>query len=404
MIEKYDAKLDARSFNDIWFPYGTEAINDLAAKNIKISSYLKGNGSKYILKKDVLDKFDNVSRSDNPEWDWTIEHNSNIIKIKHQCATSPRITKNSTTATVRIGNQDKRLVEVNAQTREFTKDIPVNLYDILAVNMFCCFGKHEWVFAKLEDLKDPFRPFFAKSSHTINYLSDPFTYDLSSLIKSIDKPVANNRLDVEPQSLSGLFSNLKFINYIQLNWPRRFQYVNSLFTQDSKLDSFVGKVRETVIINTLKKFVPAEYLECDVSVNEPEKDLGAWGRSISVKTSSSGSAFKLTWVDDAFKSQQFMDSYNPTCDLLYANVPHGKMGGIYFIPLEVQSEVLKLMGIEKYMVYRPNSYSKGILISKSALDKILTHKDTQFIPIEWLDKSDGEDYLHLWDEIIQGKT
>lgn len=84
-------------------------------------------------------------------------------------------------------------------------------------------------------------------------------------------------------------------------------------------------------------------------VTEYAVDVKVFGEPLSIKTVTGSGGVKAIWTVNAQKAREFLESYEPKCDMLIAQVNWNSFGGLYYIPLSVQQEVFKSMGKEKYL-------------------------------------------------------
>jgi len=80
-----------------------------------------------------------------------------------------------------------------------------------------------------------------------------------------------------------------------------------------------------------------------------------------------------------------VETYEPKCDILLAQLKWGGVGGLYHIPLETQQEVFRNIGKHAYFkLPKPGTNPRGVEFSKDALLKLIMHPNTKKIQIFWL--------------------
>ncbi|WP_104712110.1 ThaI family type II restriction endonuclease [Helicobacter cetorum] len=202
--------------------------------------------------------------------------------------------------------------------------------------------------------------------------------------------------------MQALFSDVKIRLKIQEKLPYLFQLVESENSRDGKLGMEIGSARERVIIALMLYYFGKENVQTDLAITQKEIDVIVLNKPYSIKTAQTLSSIKLIWTTDALKTQEFIESYKPNIDILFAHVCWGKEGGFYYISSATQQEILTTKGKEFYFkLPKSGINSRGVEISKLALLECLSHKNTLKIPIFWehtndLKHSPYDKYLELW--------
>lgn len=132
------------------------------------------------------------------------------------------------------------------------------------------------------------------------------------------------------------------------------------------------------------------------------------GKPLSIKTITTRSVNDLTgvkasWTVDAQKAHEFLDSYYPTCNMLLTQICWAQDGGLYYIPLSIQQETLKVMGKESYFkLPKPGTNPRGIEYSPSALESMCKHPDSMSIVIPWIKPKTStyvyQRWIDLWEQ------
>ncbi len=105
--------------------------------------------------------------------------------------------------------------------------------------------------------------------------------------------------------------------------------------------------------------------------------------SIKTKTDSSDAGVKIAWTVDWDKTKIFVEEYVPACHLLLVQIQWNTIaGGFYFIPVDIQKKILKILGEEKYLkVPKRGTNARGIEIQSKALKQLKSHSDTLYLSI-----------------------
>jgi hypothetical protein len=156
----------------------------------------------------------------------------------------------------------------------------------------------------------------------------------------------------------------------------------------------VGSIREKILIALLMYKFGKENLETEIPITMSEVDVIFFRQPISIKTITGYSGVKVIWTVDAQKAFEFYNTYQPKCEMLLTqlrwdvkekNIKKGAHpGGLFYIPLQVQKEVLADIGKDKYLkLPKRGTNPRGVEISALALRKLLNHKRTKCIKIIW---------------------
>lgn len=184
--------------------------------------------------------------------------------------------------------------------------------------------------------------------------------------------------------LAELFEDQKLIEKIKRQLPYLFQLAELESSRAGKIGMEVGSVREKILIALLIYKFGGENVETKIAITEPEVDVKLFGQPISIKTITGLGGVKIIWTVDAQKAREFMETYAPKCDILLALIRWGGSGGLYYIPLEVQQKVFKVMGRDRYIrLPKPGTNPRGVEYEKEALMNLLRSPQTKKIEIEW---------------------
>ena len=175
-----------------------------------------------------------------------------------------------------------------------------------------------------------------------------------------------------------------------------------------KLGMEVGTARERVLIALFMYVYGSRSVEFPPSTS-PELDVLVNRQPLSIKTKSSRglAGIKLVWTVDRNKIDEFLESYVPASHLLYVNIIWGETGRLFLIPMHVQQAVQQALTMENYVKVPPRGTNpRGVELSKTAMQYLQTHRETQSLPIEWKRDTSllGEQVLYdrwirLWDTV-----
>ena len=190
--------------------------------------------------------------------------------------------------------------------------------------------------------------------------------------------------------------------------PTLFNMVELENRRGKKLGMEVGTARERVLIALFMYIFGSNKIEFPPSTS-PGLDVLVDGNPVSIKTKSNSglSGVKLVWTVDWSAIDAFLLSYSPTSDLLYVNILWGNTGGFTLIPQHVQAETLQKIGINRYVKVPPRGTNpRGVEFSREALGLLLSHSDTQSLPIAWhrdpsllVERALYGRWIELWDSL-----
>lgn len=184
--------------------------------------------------------------------------------------------------------------------------------------------------------------------------------------------------------LAELFEDYKLVEKIKRQLPYLFQLAELESSRAGKTGMEVGSVREKILMALLIYKFGEENVETNIAITEPEVDVKLFGQPISIKTITGLGGVKIIWTVDAQKAKEFRETYTPKCDILLALIRWGGRGGLHYIPLEVQQEVFRTMGRDRYIrLPKPGTNPRGVEYEKEALINLLKAPQTRKIEIEW---------------------
>ena len=210
-----------------------------------------------------------------------------------------------------------------------------------------------------------------------------------------------------------LFKDEELITKIKIRLPILFSMAEIEHRRGKHTGMEVGNTREKIIIALLMYKFGEDNIKTEIPTTESEIDVILFNNPISIKTLTGGGGFKLSWTVDAQMARKFAKEFIPTCDILFAQIkwdlPETKIknglhpGGLFYIPMKIQKELLVQFGAEKYLkLPKPGTNPRGVEISKEALNELLFSGETKCIDIIWKKSiksySPYKRWLDLWME------
>lgn len=208
--------------------------------------------------------------------------------------------------------------------------------------------------------------------------------------------------------LKDLFTDPDIIVKIQTKLPILFHMAEEETKRDGKLGMEVGNLRERIVVSLLSYYFGEYRVNTHVPTTEAEKDVILDNNPISIKTMTSKANFnfsgvKLSWTVDRAKAKEFADNYFPTCDILFVHIYWASIGAFYYIPKEVQQEILATLGSENYIkLPKSGTNPRGVEFSSAAFKMLCEHKKSYKLAIAW-DKPDFhvnvyQKWIELWQQ------
>ena len=188
------------------------------------------------------------------------------------------------------------------------------------------------------------------------------------------------------KSIDDIFTNSTLREKVATTLPLLFQIAEINSSRNGKLGMEIGSEREKIIISLLLYYFKFENIDFNIPITEHEVDVKIIGKPVSIKTITGKTlnSFKLIWTSDNKKAKEFQKNYTPNCDIFLIHINWENQGAIYFIPLSVQMSVLSKQGKKIYIKIPPKgTNSRGVEISKQALNHLVSHKAVKVLPIFW---------------------
>ena len=144
----------------------------------------------------------------------------------------------------------------------------------------------------------------------------------------------------------------------------------------------VGVLREGVLIGMFMAFLGEKQVNPDTEVVEADCAVGNIPLSIKTVTGNTLSNVRIKWTVDQEKVREFIDTFTPTCDLLIVRILWEAQGRISYLPMEAQQQAYAELGNE-YLDYRPGTNTRGVNLSRAALDSMEKNPQSTIVPVEW---------------------
>jgi len=183
-----------------------------------------------------------------------------------------------------------------------------------------------------------------------------------------------------------IFRDEELVEKIRRRLPYLFQLAEVESSRAGKVGMEVGSVRERIIVALLIYKFGESNIETEIPITEPEVDVKIFGEPVSIKTIT-GKGFggiKLIWTVDAQKAKEFYENYYPHYDILLVQINWNDVGGLYYIPLEVQKRLFDRIGRGSYIkLPKPGTNPRGVEITKEALSSLVEDGMSRKIMINW---------------------
>ena len=205
--------------------------------------------------------------------------------------------------------------------------------------------------------------------------------------------------------LDEIIEDKELVNKIKEKIPIMFARAERYAIRGGKIGMEVGKIRERPVIALLIHKFGKKNVDDDVPDTQPEVDVKLFGKPISIKTITGGlSGIKAVWTVDRESSIKFVESYEPSCDMILVQIVWNKIGKFFMIPLKAQKEVVNEIGRERYLNKpKEGTNPRGVTFSSEGIEKIIKHTETKIIDILWkrqknLDFDPYAEWVDYWAE------
>ncbi len=202
-----------------------------------------------------------------------------------------------------------------------------------------------------------------------------------------------------------LFIDKITISEIQDKLPKLFRIAEIESSRAGKIGMEVGSLREKIIGGLLIYKLGEDKINTNIPITESETDIVVAGRNLSIKTITGNGGVKAVWTVDAESSARFIQNYEPKCDILLIQIWWNEdKDSFFFIPVEVQREVFRNLGKDKYLkMPKAGTNPRGVEFSKEAIEMMLSNQKTLRIKINWAKKDIKynvyERWIDLWREV-----
>jgi len=204
--------------------------------------------------------------------------------------------------------------------------------------------------------------------------------------------------------LGQLFEDEAIVKKVKWRLPYLFQLAELESSRAGKVGMQVGSIRENVIVALLIYKFGEENVETEIPITEPEVDARLFGEPVSIKTiTGSFSGVKVIWTVDAAKAVEFRENYYPNCDILLVRINWDDIGGLYYIPVQVQRRLFDEIGRESYIkLPKPGTNPRGVEFAKNVLARLTADNQSKQIEINWqrskVEFNAYKRWLDLWRE------
>lgn len=194
--------------------------------------------------------------------------------------------------------------------------------------------------------------------------------------------------------LTEIFDDEVLRQRIKEKLPNLFSIAELESSRAGKIGMEVGSTREKILIALLIYKFGERNVETKIPITETEVDVRLFGQAVSIKTITGEGGVKVIWTVDAPKALEFFKTYNPSCEILLAQIKwdlsekeinHGvHPGGLFLIPVVVQKKVLSQIGKDRYLkLPKVGTNPRGVEISKEGLEMLLQDKESKCIQVVW---------------------
>lgn len=202
-----------------------------------------------------------------------------------------------------------------------------------------------------------------------------------------------------------LFDDESSVSVIKAKLPKLFYLAELDNSRNGKLGMEVGSTREKILIALLMYHFGADNVDPKIPITEAEIDVFVKSQPLSIKTVTAKklSGVKLIWTVDYKKVEEFVTTYNPSCDMMLAQINWGGIGNLYLFSKDEQIDVLQKLGRDTYMkVPKQGTNPRGVELSAVALDNLVNNASTRSIQINFVRETFMHDsykrWLDLWEE------
>ncbi len=187
-------------------------------------------------------------------------------------------------------------------------------------------------------------------------------------------------------SLSEAFKEKRFRKKVKQNLPLIMKKSDKESKKFGKTGMEKGLVRKRNLID----FFIDHFGENNVDVTDsPRIDIKINSQPVKIKTITGKGGIKIKWTVDPKKVESILNEYTPSCGILLIRLNWGMKvknipSGFFWIPIEAQQRVIKRLGLLKYLKPpKRGTNSRGVELTKEALNNLLSDRETIHIDINW---------------------
>jgi hypothetical protein len=202
-----------------------------------------------------------------------------------------------------------------------------------------------------------------------------------------------------------IFSDEELIKKIQRKLPVLFKIAEIESSRADKIGMQVGSIRENIISALLIYKFGEKNIDTEIPITEAETDVYVYKQPLSIKTISNPrlTGIKLSWTVDAKSANQFLENYQPKCDILLISINWNNIGFLYYITKELQIETMDTLGKNNYLKLPVlGTNPRGVELTGEAARMLANHKNTYKIKINWkipqLKINPFKRWVDLWQE------
>lgn len=190
-------------------------------------------------------------------------------------------------------------------------------------------------------------------------------------------------------SLADAFGDRRFQELIKQEIPRLMEKADIEGSRYGNTGMEKGSTRKKNLVDLLIDYFGEDNVETTFPQNLPGIDLKIDSQLVKIKTITGNRGVKIKWTVDPNKVEDFISEYSPSCNILLVKLnwnmkERNQPSGLFWIPLEAQRRVLKQLGVERYLKPpKPGTNSRGIELSKPALEHLLNDEETKHIDVDW---------------------
>ena len=167
----------------------------------------------------------------------------------------------------------------------------------------------------------------------------------------------------------------------------------------------VGIVRQHIIVG----FLVADFGAKQVLVPELGTTRGfnvmLGGEKLSISTVTKNAPVKVLWTADTQSvEREIGPQYQPVCDMLLVNIFwQQERPSVFWIPLEVQQDVLEDVGLDNFLQAPTGTNHRGISIPSRTMTVLKSHSNTRSLSVSWIPKQSKhpkpwEEWTEFWQQ------